>query len=603
MAKLPDGRPSKFHKSVYTLLNDNRLLKPCIIQYMGSMDGIVVSAKRSRHQAEKQSADSTSSTPSKRRRISIGSGSVNLTRPIVLPPQTLPISREDFRQLHELAYSLNGFVNTVQISPTFLCIVSIKDLSVHLEAMLQKNTAKDESIMFSYCSTYEIGNLALSPLLFTHVAFDGKPAIPTHFAIHERNDSRHHKELFRIVQEHVPSFKTVECPIVTESDAIKEACMAEMGLRLIPISSWKGAIQQTKEWLYQNGANQQEVATGLDDMRKLMSCESVEKYEEGLEQCKNHWGESLQEFFAANIDPMVRSKLGMWVIQQWGIFNPYTGVSDSKNDCWELVKQHLPALSSLSIHTILLACYLVQQFAKKEIKDGLNGMGRFMAKENSVIYKASISNWQPIPFLCLPENIVPYIKNDQLVIQEGALIERAEIDAKKTLLNKGKRIYENGGVHHNIAIQSFVVKEWERPDESFLVKLHPRATCSCDSSMFCQHIIAVKMSIGVDMESDMERLDTKFVSRALKSCENAAEGIKPRRRRRKKQGTDMAGFDVDAARKRDSTSFDGHQIKGTIGSDGDESENESDVTGAGQDNTHVDFFQTGGQIGFSMNFQ
>ncbi|XP_065059266.1 uncharacterized protein LOC135686838 [Rhopilema esculentum] len=469
--------------------------------------------------------------------------------------------------------------------------------------MLQKNTAKDESIMFSYCSTYEIGNLALSPLLFTHVAFDGKPAIPTHFAIHEKNDSRHHKELFRIVQEHVPSFKTVECPIVTESDAIKEACMAEMGLRLIPISSWKGAIQQTKEWLYQNGANQQEVATGLDDMRKLMSCESVEKYEEGLEQCKNHWGESLQEFFAANIDPMVRSKLGRWVIQQWGIFNPYTGVSDSKNDCWELVMQHLQALSSLSIHTILLACYLVQQFVKKEIKDGLNGMGRFMAKENSVIYKASISNWQPIPFLCLPENIVPYIKNDQLVIQEGALIERAEIDAKKTLLNKGKRIYENGGVHHNIAIQSFVVKEWERPDESFLVKLHPRATCSCDSSMFCQHIIAVKMSIGIDMESDMERLDTKFVSRALKSCENAAEGIKPRRRRRKKQGTDMTGFDVDAARKRDSTSFDGHQIKGTIGSDGDESENESDVTGAGQDNTHVDFFQAGGQIGFSMNFQ
>ena len=601
VAKLPDGRPSKFHKSVYSLLSDGRHFKPCIVQYMGGMDGIAISPKRSRNQMNRHSSDSQLGTPFKKGRM-LNSGSVSLTRAVAVQPRKLPISRDDCRQVHELAYNLNGFINTLHISPKFYCVLSCKELSEHLEAILQVSANRNESLHFSYCDSYEIDGLVLSSLSFTHVAFDGRPAIPTHFIIHEKDDSSFHYDFFRTVLERVPSFKSVEAPIVTEADPLKDECIAAMGLKMTPVSSWKGAILFAKEWLYANGANQQEVATGLDDMRKLMSHESVEKYEEGLLRCKDHWGESLQEYFAANIDPMVRGKLGRWLIDKWNFFNPYTGISDIKNDCLELVVQHLQALGNATAHNIILACYLVQQFVKREIKDGMNGVGRFIARENSIIYKATVSNWKPVPFLYPPENIVPYIKNDQLIIQDGTLVERAEIDAKKALLNKGKRIYENGGVHHHASLQAFIVKERERPDEGFLVKLHPRATCTCDSAMFCQHIIAVKISIGVDMENDMERLDSKFVTRALKSCENAADGIKPKRRRRKKQQSDLAEFGIDVVRKREHLSE--SQGKGHEGSEGEgDSENESDVTGNGQDTAHVDFFQAGGQIGFNLAFQ
>ena len=603
VAKLPDGRPSKFHKSVYSLLRDGRQLKPYIVQYMGSMDGIAISAKKSRNQVGKQGSDSSSGTQSKKSKTS-SSGSVNLTRPIAMQPRKLPISRDDFRHLHELAYNLNGFINALQISPKFHCIMSLKDLTEHLEAVLQESGNRNEHLQFSYCNSYEIDGLVLSSLSFTHVAFDGRPAIPSHFIIHEKDDTTFSEAFFNLVLEQIPSFKNIESPIVTEADPAKDDCIADMGLKLTPVSSWKGVIMQAKEWLYANGANQQEVATGLDDMRKLMSHESVEKYEEGLLQCKDHWGESLQEYYAENIDPLVRTKLGRWLLDKWHFFNPYTGINDIKNDCSELVVQHLQSMGNATAHNIALACYLVQQFVKKEIKDGMNGVGRFIARENSAIYKASVSNWKPVPFLCLPENIVPYIKNDQLVVQDGNLVERAEIDAKKALFTKAKRIYENGGVHHNGSIQAFIVKEWERPDEGFLVKLHPRATCTCDSAMFCQHIIAVKISIGVDMENDMERLDSKFVTRALKSCENAADGIKPRRRKRKKQQNDLADFGIDAVRKREGSALGDSHIKAADGSEGEgESENESDVTGNGQDGSHVDFFQAGGQIGFNMGFQ
>lgn len=603
VAKLPDGRPSKFHKSVYSLLRDERPLKPCIVQYLGSMDGIAISAKRTRNQLNRQNSDASAGTPSKKGKTSI-SGSVNLSRPVSLQPRKLPINREDFRQLHELAYSLNGFVNVLQISPKFYCILSLKDVTDHLDAVLQEYMAKSEPLQFSYCSSYEIDGLVLSALSFTHPAFDVRPAIPAYFVIHEKDDLRFHEDFFRHVIEQIPTFKTVELPIVTEGDQVKDDCITEIGLKLKPVSSWKGVITLAKEWLYANGANQQEVATGLDDMRKLMSHESVEKYEEGILSCKDHWGESLQEYYATTIDPIVRAKLGRWLFEKYCVFNPYTGINDVKNEWLELVVQHMQAMGNATAHNIVLACYLIQQFVKKEIKDGLNGVGRYIPREDSTVYRTSVSSWKPVPFLCLPDNIVPYIKNDQLVIQDGHIVERAEIDAKKALYTKAKRIYENGGVHHNGSIQAFIVKEWERPDEGFLVKLHPRATCTCDSAMFCQHIIAVKISIGVDMENDMERLDSKFVTRALKSCENAADGIKPRRRRRKKQQDELAEFGVDAVRKRECPTLGDQSVKGGDASEGEgESENESDVTGNGQDTTHVDFFQASGQIGFNMSFQ
>lgn len=603
VAKLPDGRPSKFHKSVYSLLHDRRPLKPCIVQYMGSMDGIAISTKRSRNQVSRQSGESSCGTPFKKGRT-YGIGSVAVARPVSVQPRKLPVNRDDFRQLHELAYNLNGFINSLHVSPKFYCILSSKELTEHLEAILQVNANSSDIVQFSYCTSYEFDGLVLSSLSFTHVSFDGRPAIPSHFIIHEKDDSTFHEELFRTVLDQVPSLKTIVSPIVTEADPVKDNCIAEMGLKMVPVSSWKETIVLAKEWLYANGANQQEVATGLDDMRKLMSHESVEKYEEGLLQCREHWGESLQEYYATNIDPMVRAKLGRWLLDKWNFFNPYTGVNDIKNDCLELVVQHLQSMGNVTACNIVLACYLVQLYVKKEIKDGINNIGRFIARDNSAIFKASVSSWKPVPFLCLPDNIVPYIKNDQLIIQDGNLVQREEIDARKALLSKGKRIYENRGVHHDWTMQAFIVKDMERPGEGFLVKLHPRATCSCDSTMFCQHIIAVKISIGVDMENDMERLDSKFVTRALKSCENAADGIKPKRRRRKKQENELTDFGIDAVRKRDASVLADFHGKGNEGSEVEcESENESDVTGNGQDTTHVEFFQAGGQMGFNMGFQ
>eukprot|EP00794_Sanderia_malayensis_P007022 gene7022-7810_t len=542
VAKLSDGRPSKFHKSIYTLLNDTRSLKPYVVQYMGSTEGIAT--KKNRAQDEK-----TPETPkvaqdkAKRNTTENQPRLLNMKRPVYVQQKKLVVKKDDAKHLHELAYSLPSYFHSIQIAPTFHCILGLKDLCDHLEIILQTNNNEEEPILFSYSQLFEFSEFVVTAFLFSHIAFDGKPAIPLYFIIHEKEDHSVHAELFRVLQEMVPSIATLHTPIVTEGDLHKDRCIASNGLNLVPIASWKEVFSHAKQWMYANKATQHEVATGLDDLRRLMSSETEDIYYESLDKCKENWGPALQEFYMSELYPVVKTKYGRWNFSQWGIFNPYTGISDKKNDCLEIIMQHLQAWNDVTVTAISTACYLMQHYVRKEIRDGANGIGRFIANVDMNTYKDAMMDWKPIPFLCLPKNIVSFIKEDQVAVQDGAIVEKTT-DAKKTLFNKGKQIYESGNIEHNATLQGFVVRDIGRVDAQFLVKLYPRASCSCESTMFCQHIIAVKMSIGIDMESEMERLDMKFVTRALKCCENAAEGIKTRRRRRKRpMATDANSFD------------------------------------------------------------
>ena len=601
VAKLPDGRPSRFHKSVYNLLNDIRPLKPCIVQYMGSMDGIAVSTKKSRIQAERGIPDLTPISQGKKTKCSSSNPNLlTMIRPLSIQPKKFAISRDDLKVLHEYAYNLYGIIHSIQLAPTFQCVIGLRDISDHLETLLQANTGADSSIQFSYSSSFEIGELILSPLMFSHAGFEGKPAIPSHFIIHEKGDKSAHTALFQVVQEMVPRFKTILSPIVTEGDEDKNMALTEMGLNLIPISSWKSVILEIKEWLYAHGATQQEVATGIEDIRSLMCSDTLGDYASNLVKCKENWGEPFQDYYMSKIDSLVQDKLGKWNIEKWGVFNPYTGVNDKSSDSLDLVVQQLQAWGSASCDAIVVACYLVQHYIRKEIRDGANGIGRLVASDEVNTYKSCILSWKPIPFLCLPENIVHYVKDQQLIVQDGALVEHTDADAKKTLLNKGKRIYESKAVHLDVSMQAFLVKDWERPTENFIVRLFPRATCTCDSAMLCQHIIAVKLSIGTDMESEMARLDSKFVTRALKSCENAAEGIKTRRRRRKRPIAESPCFVSESPLKRGGQVPDDAKVEPTS-EDGD-SENESEANSSVQENSQVDFFQNGVQIAASAFF-
>ncbi len=258
----------------------------------------------------------------------------------------------------------------------------------------------------------------------------------------------------------------------------------------------------------------------------------------------------------------------------------------------EIVVQHLQALGSVTANNIATACYLTQHYVRKEIRDGASGIGRLITRLDITEYQEGMSTWKPIPVLCLPENVVHYIKEDQIAVQELNLVERKGGDAKKLLFNKGKHIHEAGNVHLNTSSHAFIVRDLDRP-QSFVVKLFPRATCSCDSAMFCQHIIAVKISVGIDMESEMDRLDTKFVTRALKSSENAAEGIKTRRRRKKRPNTDANDF--ESASKRDCVL--GQKAEPMSEGD-DESENGNEDSVQPDGNHQVDFFHTGESVAF-----
>ena len=57
----------------------------------------------------------------------------------------------------------------------------------------------------SYDTTFQLGDLYLSPVLFKHVLFESQPVIPAAFLIHERKLQSGHKELMLHLKEEIPS--------------------------------------------------------------------------------------------------------------------------------------------------------------------------------------------------------------------------------------------------------------------------------------------------------------------------------------------------------------------------------------------------------------
>ena len=66
-------------------------------------------------------------------------------------------------------------------------------------------------------------------------------------------------------------------------------------------------------------------------------------------------------------------------------------------------------------------------------------------------------------------------------------------------------IIENGHVTHNCKLGVFTVLG--TTGNPHAVQLFPKETCTCPSTGLCYHIMAVRMSIGIDQQKSLSKVD------------------------------------------------------------------------------------------------
>ena len=331
-------------------------------------------------------------------------------------------------------------------------------------------------------------------------------------------------------------------------------------------------------------------------MRRLWSNATLDDYENALDEFRDTWSEVFMDYYLTKINPLVKEKLGRWILEPRGVYNPYTGVTDKGSDMLDIIVQQLREWENVAVTATISAIYLLQIYACREIREGACGRGPWNLRDAFLDLQPEMSKLgQEMAFVCVPHNAVHYVKTGRITIQGGMIVEQTDEDPRQILLSKAKRILESGGIERNNTRHSFLVNDGEKPGEAVQLKLYPRAACSCSTSLFCQHIIACKMSIGIDMESELERLNTHHINRALKSCENGKDTKRKRRKRKSMdimhlplQGIPQKGFESKTQKLDQNGSSEEEQ-------DGDRESDEENNKQA-VDTSQMDFFNEGGQV-------
>ena len=223
----PGGKNVSFKCHVYTLLNDPS--NGTLLHYLGDDTTAVQFPHRNRKRDSKshfracpsvlKRVSEANDTPVNvyKKEISSGQGikcpsglqRVSLPRNVkqiqAQKRQKFRLSHDALYNLHELAYDLNGFVHKTVTYPDLIVICSLKYLTDQLNSLVHLKT--DIPILLSYDTTFQLGDLYISPFLFRHILFAATPVIPAGFLLHERKFQSVHEEFLSHISEMVPLHK------------------------------------------------------------------------------------------------------------------------------------------------------------------------------------------------------------------------------------------------------------------------------------------------------------------------------------------------------------------------------------------------------------
>ena len=235
--------------------------------------------------------------------------------------------------------------------------------------------------LLSYDTTFLLGDFYVSPLVFRHTIFRENPCIPVMFLLHERKFKETHQEMFRECLKYIPSLKKTRCPLVTD----KEQAIVDAVNSVLPeislVHCWNHLFRDIRLWLTKHGAPSSDKAVYTDDVSKLFHAESEEQYKQLLDQFRQDWDSSFEQYYLKHIHPDVGKSVGRWVLEKLLVYNPYSGVTNNQSEGLNRVMKELQGWKEAPIDCMLLALYHLQAFYLNEIRRGLAGMGEYHLTE------------------------------------------------------------------------------------------------------------------------------------------------------------------------------------------------------------------------------
>ena len=444
------------------------------------------------------------------------------------------ITYDSLYNLAEIAADMPDFVHSLHIHPDLVCVVGQKALLNEFDRVLLLRSPSPQ--LLSYDTTFQLGDFYLSSLCFRHTLFQNSPVIPAMFLLHERKFQDHHSEFFAICKKLVPSLENTKHPFVTDEERSIVNSISNVLPNVPQLRCWNHIFRDIRRWLRAHGAPSNDVAIYLEHVRDLFHLQSQSEYSEALAAKKSVWSAPFYDYYTYNIQPDIAS-IARWSIAQFeGVYDSYSGVTTNQAESLNTVLKNLQQWNESPHDCMVLALYYLQAYYKREIMRGIHGMGNYPLHPQFKHVSSGVPLVEETVYT--PDEIVQRIKASgdlKLPYQEIKNSSDFQATTKKptSVTERAQHVIAEKKISFDVGLKTFIILGSGNKPQA--VKLFPKPTCTCPSTVSCYHILAAKLCIGME-NSDHE---TKLPYNMAQLKKNSRAGTEKRSGRKRPRVCDL----------------------------------------------------------------
>ena len=410
------------------------------------------------------------------------------------------ISQDALYNLHELAIDMPRFIHLIKTHPELVCVCGETAMLEELDRVLLLDSPSHQ--LLSYDTTFQLGDFYISVLSFRHTLFSKPPVIPAAFLIHERKLQANHEEFFLTCTKLSRSLGYTSFPIVTDEERGFVNAISVILPKASQLRCWNHLIRDITRWLHTHGAPSADTSVYITDVRNLFHQPTEVLYRQKLGELTEKWSAPFYDYYMNHIEPDI-SSTARWGIEPLGVYNPYSGVTNNQAEGLNYVLKQLQQWREAPIDCMVLSLHHLQSYYLTEIARGQNGMGNYHLHPQF----SNLADTVPLPTspLYSPEEIVRRIKGQHVESTVNVNLptttnteKHASITQSNGQLSQRERavrVINENRISMDTKLHTFTILGSERPH---VVTLFPKETCSCPSTSSCYHIIAARISVGLD---------------------------------------------------------------------------------------------------------
>ena len=455
------------------------------------------------------------------------------------------LTQDEIFSTLQLAYHVPGMINEITVFPDLSIIISHVELIEELKKVLVVKS--DEPALLSYDTTFNIGDFYVSALVFKHVLFQGGVGIPVAFLVHDRISGELHDKFWDKMVKLVPSLNKSGTIIVTDRERAIRNAILKNAPQCRLFHCWNHVKRNVRHWLNTHGGTSDDQIVYRRDVEQLMKSENEAEFDEEYSERSVKWDPGFKDYFDSSLKMDIKTYCARWLIEDAGVFDPYSGVTSNSVESMHVVIKRLTEWKSVPIDSVCLSLHFLQIYYRNELLRGFCDVGNFRLKPRHTNASMDRGIVDMPADICEPDEIVNFVRGciDQESNQEAAIsfngnTKHPETDSDMSEEDEIPR-RDKPTSQHGLARQvlqqrkitmvpeakCFIVED--NNGDKFSVQLFPKESCQCSSLGVCYHILAARMSVGL-----MDVPDTKICNlthlrkRARKKPNKRAGSKKPR---------------------------------------------------------------------------